>query len=164
MKNELLLKPPDLFKCLNEVIFFILVKFYDFRHPSHKTILAAQCKTLVVQGGTDAYIGILGLGAVKPGRLAFITGSSHLLLGHTDRGFHKEGIFGAFPDCVMPGLYVVEGAQISSGSVLKWFRDNFISREYEEEARRAGLPLYDYLNPLYPASAGVCNMAIDVVG
>lgn len=117
-----------------------------------RPVLAKQLglseKTLVVQGGADAYIGILGLGAVKPGRLAFITGSSHLMLGHTDRGFHKEGIFGAFPDCVMPGLYVVEGAQISSGSVLKWFRDGFVSREHEEEARNRGLPLYDYLNTL----------------
>jgi ribulose kinase len=85
---------------------------------------------------------------VKPGRLAFITGSSHLVLGHTDRGFHKEGIFGAFPDCVMPGLSVVEGAQISSGSVLKWFRDNFMSREHVEKALGAGLSLYEYLNTL----------------
>ena len=102
--------------------------------------------TTVVQGGADAYIGILGLGAVKPGRLAFITGSSHLMLGHTERGFNKKGIFGAFPDCVVPGLFVVEGAQISTGSVLKWFKDNFISREYEEEAAKRGLSLYEYLN------------------
>lgn len=104
--------------------------------------------TLVVQGGADAYIGILGLGAVRAGRIAFITGSSHLLLGHTEKEFHRRGIFGAFPDCVMPGLWVVEGAQISSGSVLKWFKDNFISRELEQEAERKGLSLYDYLNGL----------------
>jgi ribulose kinase len=110
--------------------------------------LGLSPKTLVVQGGADAYIGILGLGAVKPGRLAFITGSSHLMLGHTDRGFHKQGIFGAFPDCVMPGLYVVEGAQISSGSVLKWFRDGFINKTIEDTAKKQGLGLYDYLNSL----------------
>ena len=104
--------------------------------------------TLVVQGGADAYIGVLGLGAVKPGRLAYITGSSHLMLGHTEKGFSKKGIFGAFPDCVIPGLYVVEGAQISTGSVLKWFKDKFISREYEDEAKKKGLSLYDYLNSL----------------
>ena len=105
-------------------------------------------KTVVVQGGADAYIGVLGLGAVKPGRMAFITGSSHLMLGHTEKGFHTKGIFGAFPDCIMPGLFVVEGAQISSGSVLKWFRDNFVSRKHEEEAARQGLSLYDYFNTL----------------
>jgi len=105
-------------------------------------------KTLVVQSGADAYIGIIGLGAIKPGRLAFITGSSHLMLGHTEKGFYQEGIFGAFPDCVMPGLYVVEGAQISSGSVLKWFRDHFISSKYEQEAQSKGIEVYDYLSNL----------------
>jgi len=103
-------------------------------------------ETILVQSGADAYIGILGLGAVGPGRLAFITGSSHLMLGHTDEGFYKEGIFGAFPDGVVPGLYVVEGAQISSGSVLKWFKEGFVGSSLEDEARRAGLSLYDYLS------------------
>jgi FGGY-family pentulose kinase len=116
--------------------------------PELASQLGLSDRTVVVQGGADAYIGVIGLGAVLPGRLAFITGSSHLLLGHTDRGFHKEGIFGAFPDCIMPGLYVVEGAQISSGSVLKWFKDNFVSREHEEESRRRGLTIYDYFNTL----------------
>jgi FGGY-family pentulose kinase len=103
-------------------------------------------RTLIVQGGADAYIGILGLGAVKPGRIAFITGSSHLLLGHASEEFHKKGIFGGFPDAVMPGLYVVEGAQISTGSILKWFKNGFIGRKLEDEAEASGLSLYDYMN------------------
>jgi ribulokinase len=115
--------------------------------------------TLVVQGGADAYIGIIGLGAVKPGRLAFITGSSHLMLGHTEKGFHKRGIFGAFPDCVIPGLFVVEGAQISTGSVLKWFKDQFVSVRFEEDARKKGVSLYDYFNAraekIKPGSEGL---------
>ncbi len=103
---------------------------------------------LVVQGGADAYIGVIGLGATKPGRLAFITGSSHLMIGHTEREFHKLGIFGGFPDAVMPGFWVVEGAQISTGSILKWFKENFIGGRYEREAEKRGLPLYDYFNQL----------------
>jgi FGGY-family pentulose kinase len=116
--------------------------------PDLASKIGLSDRTVVVQGGADAYIGVLGLGAVKPGRVAFITGSSHLLLGHTEKGFHKKGIFGAFPDCIIPGLFVVEGAQISSGSVLKWFRDNFVSREHEEQAMQRGLSLYDYFNHL----------------
>jgi len=104
--------------------------------------------TLVVQGGADAYIGIIGLGAVKPGRLAFVTGSSHLLLGHTEKEFHKKGVFGAFPDAVVPGLYVVEGAQISTGSILKWFKDRFISKCLIDEAERNGQSIYQYLDSL----------------
>jgi len=116
--------------------------------PDLATEVGLAETTMVLQGGADAYIGVLGLGAVKPGRVAFITGSSHLMLGHTEKGFHKKGIFGAFPDCIIPGLFVVEGAQISSGSVLKWFRDNFVSSEHEEQAARRNLSLYDYFNDL----------------
>ena len=48
----------------------------------------------------------------------------------------------------MPGLYVVEGAQISSGSVLKWFKDQFVSSKYEKKAKDMGIGIYDYLNEL----------------
>jgi ribulokinase len=105
-------------------------------------------KTVVVQGGADAYIGVLGLGAVRAGRVALITGSSHLFLGHSGKEFHRKGIFGAFPDAVMPGLFVVEGGHNSTGSVLKWFKDNFICKSYEEEAARLGLGLYEHLSGL----------------
>jgi ribulokinase len=102
--------------------------------------------TLVVQGGADACIGVIGLNAVKPGRLAFITGSSHLMIGHAEEEFHKKGIFGAFPDGIMPGLFAIEGAQISTGSILKWFKDNFIKQTYIEKAKKNGLAIYDYLS------------------
>jgi ribulokinase len=103
---------------------------------------------LVVQGGADAYVGVIGLGATKPGRLAFITGSSHLMIGHAEREFHQMGIFGGFPDAIMPGFWVVEGAQISTGSILKWFKENFAGSRYEREAGEQGLSLYDYFNNL----------------
>jgi len=102
--------------------------------------------TRVVQGGADACIGVVGLNAVKPGSLAFITGSSHLMIGHAEEEFHKKGIFGAFPDAIMPDLFAIEGAQISTGSILKWFKDNFINQTYLEAAKRDGLAIYDYLS------------------
>ena len=37
--------------------------------------------TPVVQGGADAFIGMIGLGVTEPGEMALITGSSHLHLG-----------------------------------------------------------------------------------
>ena len=39
----------------------------------------------VVQGGPDAYVGMIGLGVCKPGSLALITGSSHLHLAISSR-------------------------------------------------------------------------------
>ena len=58
--------------------------------------------------------------------MALITGSSHVLIGQSDRRRSRgEGFFGAYTDAVIPGQYTVEGGQVSTGSVLKWFKDHF---------------------------------------
>jgi ribulokinase len=76
----------------------------------------------VAQGGADAFVAMVGLGVVRPGRLALITGSSHLQLGVSDRPLHGRGIWGTYPDAVIPGLHVVEGGQTSTGSVVNWLK------------------------------------------
>ncbi|NPV51990.1 MAG: xylulose kinase [Firmicutes bacterium] len=112
----------------------------------------------VAEGGADAYVATLGLNIVQPGRLALITGSSHMQLGLTREQSHHKGIFGAFPDATIPGYSVVEGGQISSGSILKWFRQNFLGAQ-EAEARAAGISVYRMLDEqaaqLPPGSEGI---------
>ncbi len=76
----------------------------------------------VAQGGADAFIAMIGLGVVRPGKMAFITGSSHLHLGMTAAPFHGRGIWGTYADAVLPGLHVVEGGQTSTGSVVAWLK------------------------------------------
>src|SRR5262249_53303855 len=76
----------------------------------------------VAQGGADAFIAMPGLGVVRPGRLALITGSSHLQLGVSDQPLHAKGIWGTYPDAVIPDLYIVEGGQTSTGSIVNWLK------------------------------------------
>ena len=76
----------------------------------------------VAQGGADAFIAMIGLGAIRPGKMAFITGSSHLHLGITAKPFHGHGIWGTYADAVLPGAHVVEGGQTSTGSVVAWLK------------------------------------------
>jgi ribulokinase len=112
----------------------------------------------VAQGGADAFIAMLGLDVVEPGKMAFIVGSSHLLLGQSDHEFHGKGIFGAYADCLVPGQYTVEGGQISTGSVVRWFRDNFAA-SYVQKAEAIGGSAYDLLTEeaakLPPGSDGL---------
>jgi len=100
----------------------------------------------VAGGGADAYIGVIGINALKPGTIALITGSSHLLIGITEREIHARGLFGSFPDALLPGLEVLEGGQVSTGSVVRWFASNFVGAEIAEAAARAGRSVYDELN------------------
>ena len=76
----------------------------------------------VVQGGADALIGMIGLGVSRPGQLALITGSSHLQFGVTEAPIHAPGVWGAYPDIVYPGRWIVEGGQTSTGSIINWLR------------------------------------------
>jgi FGGY-family pentulose kinase len=114
--------------------------------------------TPVAQGGGDAWVGQIGLNVVTPGRMALITGSSHVLIGQSDHAVSGEGFFGAYTDAVIPGQYTVEGGQVSTGSVLKWFKDSFC-KDLVPEAEKAGVSVYDYMNErvadLPPGSDGL---------
>jgi len=81
--------------------------------------------TPVIQGGADAFIGVIGLGVTKPGEMALITGSSHLHIGVADKVVHKPGVWGTYMDAVYPGRPIIEGGQTSTGSVIAWFKRHF---------------------------------------
>ncbi len=80
---------------------------------------------MVVQGGADAFIGVIGLGVTQPGEMALITGSSHLHIGVADKVVHKPGVWGTYMDAVYPGKPIIEGGQTSTGSVIAWFKRHF---------------------------------------
>ncbi|MCF7927479.1 MAG: hypothetical protein K9L68_00175 [Spirochaetales bacterium] len=113
----------------------------------------------VAAGGADAYIGVIGVNALKPGKLAIITGSSQLHIGLSDKEIHAQGIFGSFPDAIVPGVQVVEAGQISTGSIINWFVHNFLSSEIKEEAEKRNVSVYTILNEraeeLPPGSEGL---------
>ncbi|HEX2728767.1 MAG TPA: FGGY family carbohydrate kinase [Rubrobacteraceae bacterium] len=103
--------------------------------------------TPVAQGAIDAYAGALGLGVVEPGTLALITGSSHVMIGQAARPTHGQGFWGSYTDAMIPGQYTVEAGQVSTGSVVAWFKNNFAA-EAAEEAKKRGVDTYDVLNEM----------------
>lgn len=100
----------------------------------------------VAGGAADAYMGVAGVNALKPGKLALITGSSQLHIAITEKELHAPGMFGTFPNAMVDGSEVAEAGQISTGCVLKWFRDNFVNAELAGEAKRRGISIYRLLD------------------
>lgn len=100
----------------------------------------------VAGGGADAYMGVIGVNALRPGKLALITGSSQLHIGMTEQELHAKGIFGTFPSAVIPGMEVVEAGQISTGSILNWYVSNFIRDDIHAEAGSRGISVYQLLD------------------
>jgi ribulose kinase len=92
-------------------------------------------------------MGALGLGVVQPGKLALITGSSHVMIGQSAKPIHGRGIWGAYTDAMIPGQYTIEAGQSSTGSVIAWFKDNFAG-EAVAEAQRRGADPYQVLGEM----------------
>ena len=101
--------------------------------------------TIVAEGGADAFVGMVGLNVIEPGRLAFITGSSHLHLGLSQKAFHRKGIFGTYPNSVVRGLNTVEGGQISTGSIIQWYKNHFLG-DRVREAESLGKGIYQLMD------------------
>ena len=99
----------------------------------------------VGEGGADAFVGMIGLNVVTPERIALITGTSHLMLGLTETELHAKGMWGSYPDALIPGLGLVEGGQTSTGAIVNWFKTNFCAN-IEAEAKQQGRGVYDLLN------------------
>jgi ribulokinase len=99
----------------------------------------------VGEGGADAYVAMLALGAVRPGKVAFITGSSHLFLFLSEQELHSNGMFGSFPDMLIEGYETIEAGQTSTGSVINWFKNNLCGN-IAMQVKETGESIYDVLN------------------
>lgn len=102
----------------------------------------------VAAGGGDAFVGMIGLNAIRPGKLSLMTGSSHVHMGLLGKEIHAPGIFGAYPDAVLPGYYLVEAGQVSTGSILKWFKDNFVNSVIQQKATQKGADVFEILTAM----------------
>jgi len=109
--------------------------------------LGLKAGTPVAQGGVDAYVGALGLGVVEPGKLALITGSSHVMIAQAAEPIHGQGLWGAFTDAMIPGQYTLETGQAATGTIVAWFKDRFAG-DAKAEAQRRGVDPYDVLTEM----------------
>jgi len=101
--------------------------------------------TQVGEGGVDAFVGVIGLNAILPGKMALITGSSHLHVVQTEQEIHNAGMWGGYPDTICNGLYMMEGGQTSTGSIINWVK-NQLCGNYKIQAEQEGCSVYDILN------------------
>jgi FGGY-family pentulose kinase len=110
----------------------------------------------VAQGGIDAYLGMLGMGATRDGDVAVIVGSSTCHLAQSRDGVFGSGAGGCYPDATTPGLHTLEAGQTATGSILDWYRRHFAGNQ-QAEATQRGVSVFEVLDELAavaPAGAG----------
>ena len=106
----------------------------------------------VAVGGIDAHMAVPGTGAFGGGALCMIGGTSVVLLFLTEHASYGPGIWGPYPEVYGPGTWLLEGGQVSAGSILSWYRDHLgmtthgplITAAQEVAPGRTGLLALDY--------------------
>ena len=104
----------------------------------------------VGQGGIDAYLGMLGMGATRDGDVAVIVGSSTCHLAQSCQGVFGSGAAGCYPDATAPGLYTLEAGQTATGSILDWYRRHFAGNQ-QAEAQQRNVSIFEVLDELATA-------------
>lgn len=98
----------------------------------------------LVLGATDGTLSNPGAGAVLPGQMAAMIGSSAAVRIVTDRPvLDPQGRTWCYH--LLPGHWVPGGATNNGGNILQWYRDRF-GREAVAEAQAAGLDPYGVLS------------------
>lgn len=105
---------------------------------------------VVYQGGIDAHIAMLGIGVSRPGDMGIVMGSSFVHLVLSKEPLFNDGIWGPYNNAVIPGLYCLEGGQVSAGSIAKWFL-----REFKVEGEEPYELMMAEAETVEPGSEGV---------
>jgi xylulokinase len=100
--------------------------------------------TSVVTGGGDQQCSAVGLGVLKQGVAKLTTGTGTFVVTPVEKETKDPmGITFSFPH-VLPNQWVIEGVVPGTGTILRWFRDNFGHIE-SAVAERLGRDPYDYI-------------------
>jgi sugar (pentulose or hexulose) kinase len=92
----------------------------------------------VVVGGADTQCGLLGSGAIGPGEMGAISGTTTPVQMVTEQPLIDPEVRIWAGAHVVPGLFVLESNAGYSGGVYQWLRDAFCEKELaEEKAGRA---------------------------
>jgi D-xylulose kinase len=85
--------------------------------------------TPVIAGGGDQQCAALGVGVVREGMLKVTTGTGTFILAHSKTVRLDPGRRVLCSRHVVPNSFVVEASMFTTGSALKWFRDNLGGEE-----------------------------------
>jgi FGGY-family pentulose kinase len=107
----------------------------------------------VYQGGIDAYAAMLGLGIHKAGEMCLVMGTSFVHLVFADKMMFTDGLWGPYKDAVIPGLFLIEGGQVSTGSVTNWFL-----REFGITGKDGYMEMSERADKIDPGSDGVITL------
>jgi L-ribulokinase len=102
----------------------------------------------VAVGNVDAHVTAPAAGAVEPGQMVAIMGTSTCHVMSSDTLREVPGMCGVVDGGIVPGLWGYEAGQSGVGDIFGWFVSTCLPPSYERAAQDAGLSLHEYLSEL----------------
>jgi L-ribulokinase len=102
----------------------------------------------VCVGNVDAHVTAPAAGAVGPGQMVAIMGTSTCHVMSSDVLAEVPGMCGVVQGGIIPGLWGYEAGQSGVGDLFAWFVDTSVPTAYAEEAARTGRTLHEHLTIL----------------
>jgi len=101
--------------------------------------------TPVLVGGGDQQMAAIGLGVVKEGRLGVTTGGGSFVVAHSNSSLRDTRIRVLCSASAIPGKWILEAGVFTTGSIYKWFKDNFgqVETILSEELKRRPYEILD---------------------
>jgi ribulose kinase len=75
---------------------------------------------VVATGGIDAHVSLLGCGAQTGGLVSVVGGTSTAFITEVPEAVYSSAVWGPYPHALRADQWLIEGGQVSSGSVLSW--------------------------------------------
>jgi xylulokinase len=102
---------------------------------------------LLVAGGHDQPCAALGAGVIHPGLAVDGLGTTECITPAFDKPILSEAMAGNYFACVphvVKDMYVTYAFTFTSGSMLRWYRDQF-GQTWREQARQSGMDPYEVM-------------------
>lgn len=102
----------------------------------------------VATGNIDAHVHAVSVGAVGPGQLTGILGTSNCWVLPAAQFANVPGIFGAVDGGIVAGLWGYEGGQSAVGDLFDWHTSNNLPDRYLASAAEQGIHINELLMSL----------------
>ena len=102
----------------------------------------------VAAGNVDAHVTAPAAGAVDPGQMLMVMGTSTCHVMNASDLAELPGMCGVVHGGIVPGLWGYEAGQSGVGDIFAWFVDNAVPPRYHDEAARRGIDVHEHLSQL----------------
>ncbi|POX50670.1 ribulokinase [Streptomyces sp. Ru72] len=102
----------------------------------------------VCVGNVDAHVTAPAAGAVEPGQMVAIMGTSTCHVMSSDQHGTVPGMCGVVDGGILPGLWGYEAGQSGVGDIFGWFVRTGLPAEYVEQAAALGRDAHEHLTAL----------------